>query len=107
MTNAIELNDVNFEKEVKKSSVPVLVDFFATWCNPCRQQMPIVEDLAKEFLGKVKIGKVNVDANAKTTSEFTISTIPTLLVFHEGRVVENLEGVSSKQQLTSILNKYL
>lgn len=107
MSNTVEVNDMNFEQEVKKSPVPVLVDFFATWCGPCRQQMPIVEDLAEDFKGKAKIAKINVDKNSKITSEYTISSIPTLLVFNGGKVVENLEGLNSKRQLTSILNKYL
>ena len=107
MTNAIELNDVNFEKEVKKSSVPVLVDFFATWCGPCRKQLPVVDDLAREFAGKVRIGKINVDQNRKTAAEYTINRIPAHLVFKEGRVIEKLAGLHTQEQLASVLKKYL
>jgi len=107
MTNAIELNDVNFEKEVKKSSVPVLVDFFATWCGPCRKQLPVVDDLAREFAGKARIGKINVDQNRKTAAEYTINSIPALLVFKEGRVIEKLAGLHTHEQLVSVLKKYL
>ena len=107
MTNTIEFNDVNFEQEVKKSSVPVLVDFFATWCGPCRKQLPVVADLAKEFEGKARIGTINVDQNRKTAAEFTINSIPALLVFKEGKVVEKLAGLHSQEQLASVLKKYL
>jgi len=107
MTNTIELNDVNFEKEVKKSSVPVLVDFFATWCGPCMKQLPVVDDLAEEFQGKARIGKINVDQNRKTAAEYTINSIPALLVFKEGKVIEKLAGLHSQDQLASVLKKYL
>ena len=88
MTNVIELNDVNFEAEVKRSTQPVLVDFYATWCGPCRKQIPIMDEVAKEFAGKARITKMNVDDGRTTSAEFGISSIPALLVFKDGKVVE-------------------
>lgn len=107
MTNAIELNDVNFDQEVKRSTQPVLVDFFATWCGPCRKQLPIVDDLAKEFSGKARIGKINVDEGPNKSAEYGISSIPALLVFKDGQVVERLTGLHTQGQLSGIINKYL
>lgn len=107
MTNTIELNDVNFDSEVKRSTQPVLVDFFATWCGPCRSQMPIVEDLAKDYSGKARVGKMNVDDGKIKAAEFGISSIPALLIFKDGQIVERMVGLHSKSQLSEVLDKYL
>lgn len=107
MTNVIELNDTNFDSEVKRSTQPVLVDFFATWCGPCRMQSPIVDELAGDYSGKARIGKLNVENNQIKSAEFKISSIPALLVFKDGNVVEQLSGLHTKGQLSSILDKYL
>lgn len=105
--DTIELNDVNFDSEVKRSTQPVLVDFYATWCGPCRSQLPIVDDLAKDFSGKARIGKANVDDAKMKATEFGVSGIPALLVFQNGQVVERMVGLHSKSQLTEVLSKYL
>lgn len=107
MTNAIELNDVNFDSEVKRSTQPVLVDFYATWCGPCKKQLPVMDEVAKEFSGRARIAKINVDDGKIKAAEFGISSIPALLVFKDGQVVENLVGLHSQSQLSSIINKYL
>ncbi len=105
--NTIELNDVNFDSEVKRSTQPVLVDFYATWCGPCRKQLPIMDEIAKDYSGKARIGKMNVDDGKIKAAEFGISSIPALLVFQDGQVVERLVGLHSKSQLSDILEKYL
>ena len=105
--NTIELNDVNFVSEVKRSTQPVLVDFYATWCGPCRKQLPVMDEIAKDYSGKARIGKFNVDDGRITASEFGISSIPALLVFKDGQVVERLVGLHSKGQLSEILEKYI
>jgi len=105
--NAIELNDVNFDQEVKQSTQPVLVDFFATWCGPCKKQLPIIDEVAKEFEGKARIAKMNVDEGPQKAKEFGISSIPALLVFKGGEVVESMVGLHSQSQLSEILKKYL
>lgn len=107
MANAIELNDVNFDQEVKRSTQPVLVDFFATWCGPCKKQLPIVDELSKEFSGKARVGTINVDEGPKKAAEYGVSSIPALLVFKDGEVVERLVGLHTQTQLSDILNKYL
>ena len=107
MTNVIELNDVNFDSEVKRSTQPVLVDFYATWCGPCRKQIPVMDEVAKEFSGKARIAKMNVDDGKNTSVEFGIASIPALLVFKDGKVVEKMVGLHSQGQLSSILSKYL
>lgn len=107
MANIIELNDINFDSEVKKSSQPVLVDFFATWCGPCKKQLPIVDELAKDYAGKAKIGSINVDEGSEKSKEFGISSIPALLVFKDGQVVERMVGLHTKTQLSDVIEKYL
>lgn len=107
MTTTIELNDVNFDSEVKRATQPVLVDFFATWCGPCKSQSPIVDELAKDYSGKARIGKMNVDDGRIKAAEFGISSIPALLIFKDGQVVERMVGLHTKSQLSDILNKYL
>lgn len=107
MGNAIELNDVNFDQEVKRSTMPVLVDFFAPWCGPCKMQSPIVDDLSSEFSGKARIGKINIDENKVSAEEYSVSSIPSLLVFKDGKMVERLTGLHTQKQLSSVINKYL
>jgi len=97
--NITTLTDDNFEDEVLNADQPVLVDFWATWCGPCRQIAPIIEDLADEFEGRAKVGKVDVDENPQTAQEYGVRSIPTLLFFKDGEVQEQLIGVSGKATL--------
>lgn len=103
----IELNEINFDSEVKRSTQPVLVDFYATWCGPCRSQLPIMDEVAKEYEGKARVGKVNVEESKNTATEFGISSIPALLVFKDGELKERMVGLHTKGQLAEILEKYL
>ena len=107
MAGAIVLTDENFSSEVVESSQPVLVDFWATWCGPCRMIAPIVEELSAEYEGKAKIGKVDVDAAQKTAQEFGIRSIPTLLLFKEGKVIEQIIGAVPKQEIVDKLDAAL
>jgi len=95
----VELNDGNFEKEVLQANTPVLVDFWAVWCGPCRAIAPVVEHMAKEYNGKLKVGKLDVDNNPETSMKFGIRSIPTLLVFKGGKVVEQIIGAMPRQTL--------
>jgi len=95
----IEFNDSNFDKEVLQAETPVLVDFWAVWCGPCRAIAPVVEQMAKEYDGKLKVGKLDVDNNPETSVKFGIRSIPTLLVFKGGRVVEQIIGAMPRQNL--------
>ncbi len=104
-TNPIAFTDATFEKNIKKGVV--LVDFWATWCGPCRRQAPIVEELAKDFAGKVKVGKVDVDKNKSVSQKYIIRSIPTIIIFKEGKVVERLVGLRSKAELEKTLKIYL
>src|SRR5262245_58037962 len=103
----VQLTDSAFEKDVLKSSVPVLVDFWAPWCGPCRMLGPIVEELSKEYDGKVVVGKLNTDDNPATASRYNISAIPTMLFFKSGQVVDQLVGVHSKRDIKSKLDGLL
>ena len=95
------INDTNFEQEVLKSDKPVLVDFFATWCGPCRQMLPIVTELSEEMAGQVKIVKLDVDEAAKTAEKYEIQSIPTMILFREGQVKATRNGSSTKSELQS------
>ena len=106
MADVIEIKDEQFEQEVINSPVPVLVDFWATWCPPCRMQGPIIEQLDKEIGDKVKITKMDVDANQETPMEFGIMSIPTLIIKKDGQVVDKLVGLQSKDQLKTVLAQY-
>lgn len=107
MADTIELTDVNFDQEVKRATKPVLVDFFANWCGPCKMQLPIVDEVAKEFQGKARVGKMNVDNARIKSAEYGITSIPTLLVFKDGKVVEKLAGLHTQTQLADVLKKHL
>jgi thioredoxin 1 len=103
----ISITDANFDNEVVKSAQPVLVDFWAVWCGPCQMQGPIVEEVAKDFDGKAKIGKLNVDENPQTAQKFGVMSIPTILIFKGGNVVKQFIGVQSKETLAGELNKLM
>lgn len=99
------LTDQNFEKET--GTGVTLTDFWATWCPPCRMQGPVVEEIAKEYDGRVKVNKMDVDANQETPLKFGIMSIPTLIVKKDGQVVEKLVGLHRKDQLEQVLNRYV
>ena len=105
--NILEFSDRNFEQEVLKSDKPVLVDFWAEWCAPCRMIAPAVEAIANEYAGRAKVGKLNVDENPSVTSRYNIRSIPTLLVFKNGEIKEQLVGTTSKDNLAKLLDKNL
>jgi len=107
MSNAIEVTDTTFEQEVKNSSIPVLVDFWAPWCGPCRKIAPIIDEIAEEFQDRIKVVKLNTDENIKTAQEYSISGIPSLLIFKNGEAVERLVGLMQKSSLQSSVEKYI
>ena len=105
--NLQTLTDGNFDESVIKSDVPVLVDFWAEWCGPCRMLAPTVEALATDYDGKVTVGKLNVDDNPGTAEQFGIRSIPTLLLFKGGQVVESVVGLADKSRLQAVIDKHL
>jgi len=102
---AQKFTNQNFEEEVLKSDKPVLVDFFAEWCGPCQQMGPVIDELAKEFEGKAKIGKVNIDENREIAEKYGIMSIPAIFVFKDGKVVEQFVGAQVKEKLVEALNR--
>lgn len=101
---AIKLNSENFEKTVLSSDKPVLIDFWATWCGPCRMQAPIIEELSNELSGSAVIAKLDVDENPELAAQFSVMSIPTLVIIHNGKVVGRKTGVTSKEALLSMLD---
>jgi thioredoxin 1 len=107
MANEIEITDANFAAEVEQSETPVLVDFWAPWCGPCKMIAPIVEEIATEYEGKLKVGKMNTDDNMQVPTKFGIMSIPTLMIFKNGEVVERIVGAQPKEALTGKINAVL
>jgi len=95
----LHLTDGNFKKEVLESDLPVLVDFWAPWCGPCKMLGPVVEEFAREFKGRLKVAKINIDQDAQTATQYGVMSIPTLLFFKHGKVTEQLVGALSRQEL--------
>jgi thioredoxin 1 len=106
MADVAEFTDSNFSEEVSSSSIPVLVDFWAPWCGPCRQITPMIEELSQENVGSVKIGKVNIDDNPSAAQQYGVSSIPTLMLFKGGEVVERFVGVQPKSRLQEALDSH-
>jgi thioredoxin 1 len=105
--DVVTLQDATFEQEVLKSDTPVLVDFWAVWCGPCKAIAPAVEEIAREYKGKVKVAKLDVDQAQQTAQKFGIRSIPTLLVFKGGRVVDTIVGAVPKSKLVDALSKHV
>jgi thioredoxin 1 len=106
-SNIVQLSSDNFGSEVKSADKPVLVDFWAEWCGPCKAIAPLLEELAVSYEGRVKIGKVNIDDNAELASEFNITAIPTLVIFKQGQVQDKLVGAVSKKELEGKLSPHI
>ncbi|ADD68043.1 MAG: thioredoxin [Peptostreptococcales bacterium] len=104
---ATELNEASFQTEVLDAETPVLIDFWAVWCGPCRMLTPTIESLASEYQGKVKVGKVNVDENQQLAAKYGIMSIPTVMIFNGGKVVEQFIGVQPKGVYEDALKKYI
>ncbi len=107
MAKAVEITDSNFDQEVLKAETPVLVDFWAEWCGPCRMVGPVVEELAGDYEGKVKVGKVDVDSNPQISMKYGIRSIPSLLIFKDGEVVDQIVGAVPKPHLQKHLDAQL
>lgn len=105
--NVVQLNQQNFQQEVLNSKKPVLVDFYADWCGPCKMIAPIIEQIAKEYEGKATIAKLNVDENNALAMQFGVMSIPTLIFFKDGREVQRIMGARPKAYLTDVLDKII
>ena len=107
MGDILEVSDANFESEIINSEIPSMVDFWAEWCGPCKKVGPVVEELAAEYEGKIKIAKMDVDSNRQTPAKFGIRNIPTLILFKGGEVVNTIVGAQSKSSIEEELKKLL
>ena len=102
-----EFTDQNFENDVEQSKNPVLIDFWAVWCGPCKAIAPVIEEIADEYQGKVKVGKVDVDQNQNTAMKYGIRSIPTILIMNKGEVVNQIVGAVPKNNITDMLNELI
>ncbi len=107
MSNALDVNESSFENEVMSSQIPVLVDFWAAWCGPCRMLAPTVDEIAKDFEGKVKVVKVDIDGNQGLAGKHQIRSIPTLMIVKDGQVVDKMVGAQPKTAIAAKLNSVL
>ena len=105
MGKEIEINEKNFEQEVLKSDIPVLIDFWASWCGPCKMVAPTVAEISEEYAGKVKVGKLNVDDNPLLASKYGVMSIPTLMLFKGGQVADQLIGAQGNAQINAMIDK--
>lgn len=106
-SNLVQVTDQNFAREVLQADIPVLVDFWAVWCGPCRSIAPVVEELAKEFAGRLKVAKLNVDENPATPGQYGIRGIPTLILFKAGKVLDQIVGAVPKARLVAMVERAL
>ena len=107
MSKVIVLNDDNFESEVLNSEIPVLVDFWAEWCGPCRALAPVIEEIAEDYDGKLKVGKLNVDENPGAPSAYDVRSIPTLIVFKDGVVLDRIVGALPQNHIADLVDSAL
>ncbi|VXD21603.1 thioredoxin [Planktothrix paucivesiculata] len=107
MSNAVPVTDATFKEDVLDSPIPVLVDFWAPWCGPCRMVAPVVDEIADQYIGQVKVVKINTDENPNTASQYGIRSIPTLMIFKAGQRVDMVVGAIPKTTLATTLEKYL
>src|SRR2546421_13036064 len=107
MDNPLNLDDSNFDKEVTQSAQPVLVDFWAAWCGPCKMIAPLIDELAASYTGKVKVMKMDVDKNVATPVRYSVRGIPTLLLFKDGQVKEQIVGACAKEKIENAMKKYI